>query len=603
MKKGWIGRGSFLSVLLRITIPSIFAFLFCLAGRASSAGADLDPLVPICEIQGNAFTSPYLGQTLRVRGVVFADFDETSKRGFFIQQQNCDSDTSTSDGLFVYISTRTDVVAAGDFVEVTGQIQEYYAMTEIYAQPDRISVLSSGHSLPDPIALDPPQNDDQARDYFESLEGMHVAVNEALVVGPTNSRDETWVISTGLDIERVFQNDPAGQGEIICVDDGGLYEITPEANVGDRVVSLDGVLEYTYGLYRLQLTQPPDTVPKELVITPVNLPCGLTVASFNLENLFDTVDDPYTQDSVLSGSEYLRRLRKLANSIHSGVGEPALIAVQEVENEVVLGDLIARAEIGAEYDFVWQDGPDQRGIDVALLYRKDRSRVLDAYQIQGCTSLVDGLGPDGGGEVVNPQNQITCDSDADGLLDGNRLFSRPPLVVHLQVYGTCGLDASDIWVVVNHWKSRSEDTDELQYTFPRRLEQAKFIASWVRAISQSVPGARVIVLGDLNDYPGSQSLAYLEAAGLENLVAHTSPAQRYTYIYQGVSQVLDHILISGSLHDQFLFITPVHFNADYAEPYSRQETNFIRSSDHDPLLAWFGDFDEGVFLPVIRKNG
>lgn len=602
MKKGWIGRGSFLSVLLCITIPSIFALLFCLAGQAISGEADLDPLVPICEVQGSAFTSPFAGQTLRVRGVVFADLDETSNRGFFIQQRDCDGDADTSDGLFVYTGSRTNVVSPGDLVELNGQIQEYYGMTEIYAPPESISVLSSGQSLPDPIELNPPQNDHRARDYFETLEGMHVALDEALVVGPTNSRDETWVISTGLEIQRVFQSDPMGQGEIICVDDGGLNEITPDVNVGDKVTSLDGVLEYTYGLYRLQLIEPPYVVSKERIVTPVNLPCGLTVASFNLENLFDTVDDPYTQDSVLSGTEYLRRLRKLASGIHSGLGEPALIAVQEVENAIVLEDLISRAEIDAKYDFVWQDGPDQRGIDVALLYRKDRSQVLDAYPLQGCTSLVDGLGPDGNGEVLNPQNRITCDRDGDGVLDGNRLFSRPPLVVHLQVYATCGLDASDIWVIVNHWKSRSEDTDELQYTLPRRLEQAKFTASRVREISQSVPGAKVIVLGDLNDYPGSQSLENLEAAGLEDLVANISPAQRYTYVYQGVSQVLDHILLSGSLHDQYLFTAPVHFNADYAEPYSRQEMNFIRSSDHDPILAWFGDFDERVFLPVIRKN-
>jgi predicted extracellular nuclease len=595
MKRGWIGRVLVPNMLLRIVTLSFFTFLFSLTGQASTGEVDLDPLVPICEIQGSAFTSPFVGQTVRVRGVVFADLDETSKQGFFVQQQNCDRDANTSDGLFVYTGSRINVVSSGDLVELTGQIQEYYGMTEISVQPDMISVLSSGQSLPELTELNPPLNSDQARDYFETLEGMHVAVGEALVVGPTNSRDETWVINTGLDIERVFQSDPLGKGEIICVDDGGPYEITPEVNVGDRVISLNGVLEFTYGLYRLQLVQPPNVVSTEPIMTPVNFPCGLTVASFNLENLFDTLDDPSTEDSVPSGSEYLRRLRKLASSIHSGLGEPTLIAVQEVENQPAL-------EIEAEYDLILEEGPDQRGIDVALLYRKDRAQVLTAYQMQGCTSLVDGLGPDGNDDVVNPQNRITCDSDEDGVLDGNRLFSRPALVVHLEVFPTCGLDALDIWVIVNHWKSRSEDIDALQYTLPRRLEQAKFTASRARQISQSMPGAKVIVLGDLNDYPDSQSLKHLEEAGLENLVANISPAQRYTYIYQGVSQVLDHVLINASLQDQFIFITPVHFNADYAEPYSRQVTNYIRSSDHDPILAWFGDFDEQVFLPMLMKN-
>jgi predicted extracellular nuclease len=602
VKKGWIGRGFITNVLLRIAILSIFTFLFSLTGQASIGGLDLDPLVPICEIQGHGFTSPFVGQTLRVRGVVFADLDETSKRGFFIQQENCDGDVDTSDGLFVYIGSRTNVVSPGDLVEVTGQIQEYYGMTEVSTQLDKVSVLSTSQPLPEITELHPPLSNNQAWDYFETLESMHVVLSEALVVGPTNSRDETWVIRPDLSIERVLQHDPAGNGELICVDDGGLYEIAPEVNVGDRVSSLRGALEYTYGLYRLQLVAKPDVVPKEPVITLVNLPCGLTVASFNLENLFDTLDDPFTEDSVLSGSEYLRRLRKLAIAIHSGLGEPSIIAVQEVENQNVLIDLTGMGEIHAGYDFVWEDGPDQRGIDLALLYRKDRSQALAVHQMQGCTNLLDGLGPDGNGDVTNPQNQLTCDSDGDGVLDGNRLFSRPPLVVHLEVYPTCGLDTLDIWVIVNHWKSRSEDTNEIQYTLPRRLQQAKFIAIQANEISRSLPDAKIIILGDLNDYPDSQPLKQLEQAGFRNLTANIPSVQRYTYIYQGVSQVLDHILINGSLQDQFLFIAPVHFNADYAEPYSRQESHFIRSSDHDPILAWFGDLDEGVFLPLVRKN-
>jgi predicted extracellular nuclease len=602
VKKGWIGRSFVANVLLRIATLSIFTFLFTLTGRARIRDQDLGPLVPICKIQGRGSYSPFAGQTLRIRGVVFADLDETSKRGFFIQQANCDADANTSDGLFVYIGSRTNVVSPGDLVEVTGQIQEYYGMTEVNTQPDKVTVLSRSEPLPGVIELSPPADSAQARDYFESLESMYVALSQALVVGPTDSRDETWVISSDLGLERVLQHAPGGTGQLICVDDGGLYEIAPEANVGDRVSFLVGVLEYTYGLYRLQLVANPNVVPKDLAITPVNLPCGLTIASFNLENLFDTLDDPLTQDSVLSATEYRRRLRKLALAIHSGLGEPAIIAVQEVENPEVLSDLTAMVEIDAGYDFIWQDGPDQRGIDVALLYRKDRAQVLEARQMQACTTLVDGLGPDGNRDVANPQNQTTCDSDADGVLDGNRMFSRPPLLVHLEVYPVCGLNPMDIWVIVNHWKSRSEDTDDVQYTLPRRLEQAKFIAFQATELSRSVPEAKIIILGDLNDYPDSQPLLQLEQAGFGDLAAHIPSAQRYTYIYHGVSQVLDHVLVNGSFRDQFLFITPVHFNADYAEPYSRQETNLIRSSDHDPILAWFGDLDEGVFLPLIRRD-
>ncbi|MEJ2304598.1 MAG: hypothetical protein P8Y14_23985 [Anaerolineales bacterium] len=213
MKNGWIGRSFVANVLLRIATLSIFTFLFTLTGRARIGGQDLDPLVPICEIQGRGSYSPFAGQTLRIRGVVFADLDETSKRGFFIQQANCDADVNTSDGLFVYIGSRTNVVSPGDLVEVTGQIQEYYGMTEVDTQPEKVTVLSRNEPLPGVIELNPPADNAQARDYFERLESMYVALSQALVVGPTDSRDETWVISSGLGFERVLQHAPGGTGQ------------------------------------------------------------------------------------------------------------------------------------------------------------------------------------------------------------------------------------------------------------------------------------------------------------------------------------------------------------------------------------------------------
>jgi hypothetical protein len=109
------------------------------------------------------------------------------------------------------------------------------------------------------------------------------------------------------------------------------------------------------------------------------------------------------------------------------------LGVQEAENAIVLNHLLAREEIEADYGVVWVDGLDTRGIDVALLYRHDQVTVLGYEQHQGCTALLDGLGPDGDRNVTDPHNAITCDTNGDSLLDGNRLFSRPPLVVELQV--------------------------------------------------------------------------------------------------------------------------------------------------------------------------
>jgi predicted extracellular nuclease len=592
--------------------------LLSLQGTPASASIGVVTHTSICAIQGKWFTSPYENKTVTTQGVVYAGL-ESRQKGFYMQAVNCDADLQTSDGIFVYLGDASEVVQPGDLVEVSGVVQEYYNMTEINASPDNIKVLSNGNSLPAPVELNPPFDEQEASKYYESLEGMYVAMGDAAVVGPTSSVGETWVVRTDLGIARVFQNDPRGTGEILCVDEGGLYRITPEARVGDQVLDLEGALKYSYGVYRLLLIEMPSLVQGELPQEPrseLDSRLGshkdafdFTMATFNLANLFDTYDDPYTEDSVLSAAEYQRRIKKRALAIHSQLNEPAILAVQEAENQTVLQDLVASPEIGSEYAILWEDGPDFRGIDIALLYRTDLVELLDYEQIQGCTSLLDGLGPDGNRDVIDPQNAITCDTDSDGHPDGNRLFSRPPLVAQMKICPSgCSLDMEDdgdafvLNVMVNHWKSKLQDGVITQYTLPRRLEQAQFVADKVLQMREEEPGSSIILLGDLNDFPGSEPLTLLNDAGLLDLTDYIPESGRYTFIYQGVSQVLDYALYLPTPWLKPTSHTSLHFNADYPAVYAGVEENYYRSSDHDPLVTTFTRPDQFSFLPLLSSG-
>ncbi len=413
---------------------------------------------------------------------MFADLDQTSQKGFFIQDENCDSNPSTSDGIFVYSGQTLDLVNSGDQVQVSGWVNEYYGMTEISVYPDNVLVLSQGNPLPSPHELEPPFDSGAAISYFESLEGMHVSLVEGTVVGPTDVYDRTWLVRSDLGIQRVFWDDALGTGVIICVDDEGLAEIEPEVKVGDRVMGLVGVLDYRFDSYCLEPLVAPQVI--EVVQEPAAPGFSLSqngfsrnFATFNLGNLFDMVNDPATEDDVLSAAEYNRKLSKVAQAIHETLGEPAVIAVQEAENSAVLSELIGRPELEESYSIVLEEGPDRRGLDAGLLYRTDMVKVESFQVYQGCTKLIDGLGPDGNLDVAHPQNSITCDSDGDGILDGNRLFSRPPLKVDARLcLPDCSLREFPVSLVVNHWKSKSEDSLSIQYTLPRRLEQAEFVA-------------------------------------------------------------------------------------------------------------------------------
>ncbi len=557
-------------------------------------------LTPICQIQGSGEITPFSGDIIITQGVVFADLDQTSKKGFYLQQPGCDSDPSTSDGVFVYLGSAVNVASLGDLVEVTGVAQEYYGMTEIAASPSGVVVLAGGQPLPAPVELNPPFETAASVAYLESREGMAVQMASAIVVGPTDSEDQTWVAAASLGVSRVFYDDPAGTGEIVCVDDGGLYEITPEAAVGDQISGLAGWLEYSREQYRLQLLEQP-TLARSPAVSGRSSSAVFSIATFNLHNFFDTVDDPATDDDVLSPTAYQRKLQKLALAIHA-MGEPILIGVQEAENTGVLNALAMRPEITANYAAVMIDGPDARGIDVGLLYRVDAATVISDTARQGCTTLQDGLGPDGNGDVSNPQNAITCDTNSDGTDDGNRLFSRPPLVVRLSVSSP----SLEIWVLVNHWKSKTEDTETTQYTLPRRLEQAAFVAGLAGEILDAQPGANLVILGDMNDALSSQPLAILEAAGLRNLWRQVDKPTRYSYLYQGISQEMDHVLISPALDDapnEFMLAWPFHLNADFPASNESVSATERRSSDHDPLVVEYVWTDDvyTVYLPVARR--
>ena len=561
------------------------------------------PTLPICALQGSGFASPYAGQTVTTQGVVFFDLDETSRKGFFLQEENCDSDPATSDGIFVYLGARTNVVSAGDRVRVTGTVQEYDGMTELSASPGSLSLLATNQVLPALQELSPPADIQASRLYFESREAMLVGIGEVVVVGPTDTNDRSWVVRSDSGIDRVFNSDPAGSGEIVCVDDGGLYEISPEVKVGDQVSGLAGVLDDSRENYCLELANAPVVLPAVGSSFSSPQAADLSVATFNLNNLFDTYDDPATEDTQLSTAEYQRRLQKRALLIHAGLGEPDLLAVQEVETGTVLQHLINRPEIQADYQVIWEDGPDRRGLDLALLYRPEHLSLLGASVRQACTTLVDGFGPDGNDDVSSPQNLLSCDTNGDGLLDGNRLFSRPPLVAHFAAF----LDRAtgypvDLWVILVHLKSKTEDTSTNAYTLPRRLEQAGFVAGIAQDILASYPKANLIILGDFNDTLDSQTLSIISASGQFDLLHWTPEASRYSYVYHGVSQVLDHVLARWQPPFSPVRISPIHVNADYPDDFSAVGDSLYRSSDHDPVLAQFRWFDQVTYLPLVSTR-
>ena len=125
------------------------------------------------------------------------------------------------------------------------------------------------------------------------------------------------------------------------------------------------------------------------------------------------------------------------------------------------------------------------------------------------------------------------------------------------------------------------------------------MAGLVDEILSLQPAANLIVLGDLNDYPDSQPLALVTQNGLQDITMDIPRQTRYTYIYQGVSQVLDYALISPALSIHQVFPLAVHLNADYPYHYQSQADTAYRSSDHDPVSVRLVFSSYRVYFPMV----
>jgi len=318
-------------------------------------------------------------------------------------------------------------------------------------------------------------------------------------------------------------------------------------SVGDTVLYLEGPLAYTYGNYKIEptqdyivRTQDPEVDPLEPVEEGY-----LRLMSWNVENLFDFVVPHPSSPPLPKVSEYKRDITKVALTIEAA-GYPTVIGLQEVENLEILEDIAAEPILaGYDYQAVLIEGTDSRGIDVGYLVRGDRAEVIDQVQYPA---------------------------------PGN-ITSRPPLLIKVKAEGGDEL----IYILNNHFTSMSGGEEA---TEPRRNAQAAWNAEIASELLAEDPDAYLAVMGDLNSYYDSLPIQTLEESGLINLFDTLEANERYTYNYEGNSQVLDHILVNDSLFNLLISLDVLHSNADFSLPFS-SDTSLFHVSDHDPVIATF----------------
>ncbi|MEZ0607220.1 cellulose binding domain-containing protein [Fibrella sp. WM1] len=602
------------------------------SATAIIADDEITPSQRIHNIQGAAHISPLLGQVVNnVPGIVTG----LRSNGFYLQDPTPDNDERTSEGIFVFTST-APTVAVGTSLLVSGTVAEFRSggsagsnnLTITQIQAPTIVTVSTGNALPAPtllgnggrtipntiiedqtgnvetggLAFDPATD---GIDFYESVEGMLVQINNPLAVSPTvrsgAGAGEIWVVADN-GANATIKSSRGGvivsandfNPERIQLDDtmlnppSGGY-LTPTVNVGAQLSTVVGIVSWVADNYEVLVTSAPTVISNGLTKESTTLaPTAnqLTVSTFNVENL--APGDPSS------------KFNNLASRIVNNLKTPDILLLEEIQdNNGATNDAVVDANVtfdllinaitaagGPAYQYRQinpvddQDGGQAGGnIRVGFLFNPNRVTFVDrpggtstaattVNNVNGVPQLSFNPGR------VDPTNPAFANNDGSGPASN----SRKPLA------GEFLFNGQPVFIIGNHFSSKIPDDilygvnqPATLFSETQRREQATVVRNFVQSILAINPNANVIALGDLNDFEFSTPVNILKGAPLNSLIETLPANERYTYNFEGNSQTIDHILVSNSLLGKLDQYDVVHINAEFTDP----------DSDHDPSVARF----------------
>ncbi|WP_438448042.1 5'-nucleotidase C-terminal domain-containing protein [Gorillibacterium sp. sgz5001074] len=575
----------------------------------------------IRDIQGLSHTSEYAGQEVKdIEGIVTQygyTFANGAYKGFFIQDPTPDQNPATSEGIFVFTTNEAAKPAIGDLVKVSGTVAEYNEgsssnLTSTQITGPTVTVVSSGNPLPAPVVLGKNgrvlptsvidndgmaqyQPEEDAIDFYESLEGMLVKLPSPVITSPywTSGSGNTLVYNIATRVDNTSPDILTSAGGLVLKGSGNLNpqrlliaygDPGQEVGTGDRFTTdVTGVIGYNNGNYKV--IPPLGGLPtiqqgtfQQETTTLVQDAGKLTIASYNVENFNPGV-----------GAE---KINKIADSIVHNLKQPDILGLVEMQdnsgetdNGVVDADASYQALIQAVKA---AGGPDYKYTDVAPVNNQDGGapggniRVGFLYNPARVTLSASVNGTKGGSTDAvaydGANGRLTYNP---GRIDPtNSAFSRSrkPLAAQFEFQG------ESVIVIANHFNSKSGDNGPFGSTQPpvlssetQRHQIADVVNGFVKGVLAANPEANIVALGDLNDFQFTQTVTRLKGQELDDLIDKLPLNERYTYTFDGNAQVLDHILVSKKL-TPMTAVDIVHLNADF--PHSRG-----RVSDHDAVLA------------------
>lgn len=537
----------------------------------SVSGLTQVPELEIWEIQGDGITSPYMDSIVTAeRNIVTLVRNDR----FFIQcpPERSDNDPNTSDGIMVYVGDQP-TVSVGDLVTVSGQIQEYFQLTEFGPDNLNYTLDSTGITLPEFITLDSTYFPDtiQAFHIAERFEGMRVNFDNLRVNGPSNNNNayvsfspkrtfrEPSIIFVDIITSVFWDNNP----ELLQINHQGTG-ILP-LSVGMNV-SGTGVLSYSNGNY--QLFADDLELSGDPLISAVRPKEGLEATVGSLNCFVFSNQEP----------DFSARQFKLAQYIIDQLGAPDVLAVQEVRDIATLealADKIQELAPAISYSAYLENG-NQSG----------------SFQINNGFLVRNTL-----------QNIQISQWGKDEILSlGGLLHDRPPLLLEAEFTTN---PPTPVRVLNLHLRSLGGiEGSNADYVRTKRWEQSISVAN----IMRDLQFGNLIVVGDFNAFQFSDGyvdvLAQLtgtqstgaEYPVIENLIdvpitnhsALLPDEELYSFVFRGNAQILDHCLTNELTNLTVNELQYARGNADNSDDFVNNTFVPYRAADHDGFVLYLG---------------
>ena len=623
------------------------------ADIAPSAAADI---LTIAEIQGTGDASPLVGQEVTTQGVVTASYPQGtgSFNGYVIQTPDAEGGDTTpgaSDAVFVYSRDTVAEVEIGDSVQVTGEVSEYYGLTEISVPAGGASVLAEALGEVAPLSTAWPPTDEER----EALESQLVAPEGAFTVSDTYSTNRYGeVLLAAGDSPLLQPTDVAAPGSAqaaaveadnlaraVTLDDATTinYLNTDNSSLVPPYISLDApvrvgapvtfdegvIVDYRNDTWKFNPTtairdggQGPVSFANTRTDAPQAVGGDIQIATFNVLNYFTTlgVDTPscvpYTdrdgagltvkegcaQRGAWDQASFDRQQAKIVAAINALDAD--VVGLLEIENSAALGDapdtpdaalatLVDALNAAAGAD-TWAYVPSSEELPDASV----RDVITNALIYKPAVV-----------ETVGEARALGTESEGDGAFAN----AREPIGQEF-----APVEGGDpVFVAVNHFKSKSspgpwpgdaDAGDGQGASNESRTRQAEALRDWVEGIVDE--SESVALIGDFNSYTQEDPLQVLYDAGYTDAASTLADGHQYSYSYSGLSGSLDHVLLNRAArgHAAGADIWEINAEESVALEYSRYNVHgqlyyaddAFRSSDHNPVAV-------GLYShPVVDVN-